>query len=265
MTCTCIRRLFRRPKAPRCFREFPAALKQAVLESELALLGFERSPPARVLASTRWNPDSLETYCSRCGATLCQLGTECVKCPDRRLPYVRVVRVGAYEEPLSSWVRAVKFSGWEAMGQRLGVQLARAFEEAMPQRRDMRTVIVPIPMPRLRRIVRGIDHAQVVARALATCLQMPLRQPLRQDGGVTQLARTASQRMRRKNPFTPRRLTRSLEGTTVVLVDDVLTSGKTARAAARELRQLGVKEVVLAVIAVADSPLSRDSRGRGSV
>ena len=240
-------------------------LKRVFLEGELTLLGFERSPPNRVLMESCWRRDPVHAYCGRCGRTVLSPGEECRHCRNQRLPHVRVVRLGSYEEPLSSWVRAVKFSGWEAMGQELGVQLARSFEEAFLDRGDVRTVVVPVPMPRLRRMVRGIDHAHVLARGFAAALQLPMRQPMWHGRGFTQATRTAAQRARRKSPFTPRRFSRSLKGFRVVLVDDVLTSGRTARAAARQIRQLGVKEVVIAVIAVADTPLSLDSGARGNI
>ena len=66
-----------------------------------------------------------------------------------------------------------------------------------------------------------------------------------------QASRTAAQRARRRNPIAVSRFARRLDGETVVLVDDVLTSSRTARAAAKAVRQLGAGEVMLAVVAVA--------------
>ena len=45
---------------------------------------------------------------------------------------------------------------------------------------------------------------------------------------------------------------RSLEGLDVVLVDDVLTTGRTARTAAECLRKMGPSRVLLAVLAVSE-------------
>ena len=101
-------------------------------------------------------------------------------------------------------------------------------------------------------MVRGIDHARVLARAFSEVTRIPLRQPIRQFGGVMQATLTASQRARRRSGFGRRWIRRSLRGRTVILVDDVLTSGKTARSAAIELQRLGAAEVILVVVAVAD-------------
>lgn len=49
-----------------------------------------------------------------------------------------------------------------------------------------------------------------------------------------------------------KRLFANLKGVSIVLVDDVLTTGRTARQAGRSLAQLGPSRIVLAVLAVAE-------------
>lgn len=229
----------------------PGTMERALLESERTLLGFERAPPTELLETTCWRRDSPASYCGRCGATLQQADEACGECTSWRLPYSCVVRLGAYEEPLASWIRVVKFSRWDAMGRRLGVELAHALEGRLAQQARRRTLVVPVPMPCLRRVIRGIDHARVLASALARSRELSMRNPLRQRSGATQASRTAAQRARRRNPIAVSRFARRLDGETVVLVDDVLTSSRTARAAAKAVRQLGAGEVMLAVVAVA--------------
>lgn len=227
--------------------------RMGLLEGEETLLGFERSPAARVLAASSWVPDRVVRYCERCGATRPALSFSCTRCVQQRPAWSRVVRLGAYQEPLSNWVREVKYARWHAMGRQLGRELGRKVSARCVLGGLLPDVIVPVPMPRMRSLVRGIDHARVVASGVAAELDLPLRCPLLQTPGRTQVSRTSSQRERRRSPFKRRWLARGVSQGTVLLVDDVLTSGRTARAMARAIRGLGAGKVVLAVVAVTDS------------
>ena len=138
------------------------------------------------------------------------------------------------------------------MGYMLGQLLGRAVLVRCVSGAFRPDLIVPVPMPMTRRLVRGIDHAGVIASGVAEELALPIRRPLYQAGGRTQVSRTPSARERRRNPFYPRRFHSDLDGRRVLLVDDVLTSGRTARAVARAVRRLGASKVVLAVLAVTE-------------
>ena len=133
-----------------------------------------------------------------------------------------------------------------------------------------RTVVVPMPMPWQRRLSRGIDHARVLATAVARRLDAPVHPVLVKPNGPPQMSLSRSGRARRgaagmKVRRGDRR--RSWQGLHVVVVDDVRTTGATMRGAIRLLRRGGPLRVIAAVLAVADHPgRSRDgpSRGGGS-
>lgn len=161
-----------------------------------------------------------------------------------------------------------------------------------PLQRDacMPRVVVPVPMPWLRRFERGIDHAQVLASAASAVLGCPCVQPLRQRLGGSQVEQGGrAARLQRTNRFVPRhrahggvarwcrawwhearsqrsvpsqqsapsrrgvpseRSARSLHGAEVIVVDDVRTTGATLQLMAEALRSLGAARVVGAVLAV---------------
>jgi ComF family protein len=224
-------------------------------ESERLLLGFERSPPGRLLQSSGWKPDDFSEYCSTCGIGVRPLRFACGCTDGVRRPHANVVRLGAYAEPLSSWVCMIKFERWRSMGELLARHLADALaaslEVTCPDRR--KPLLVPVPMPRIRRFSRGIDHTRVLVDVISARNGWPSRRVLRQTSGRPQAASNASQRASRRNPFRWNGRARSLEGQDVILVDDVLTTGRTARSAARLLRARGAGRVTLGVIAVTES------------
>lgn len=99
-----------------------------------------------------------------------------------------------------------------------------------------RAVVVPIPSSFRRRVRRGIDHAGAISRGVAGALGLPLRHALWREHrpmqrGLSPTAREANLKgsMHLRRGF-------DLAGATVLLVDDVCTSGATLRAACRALR-----------------------------
>ena len=221
---------------------------------ETELVGFRRSPPEDLIRSGSWYPDSSTEYCHRCGRRLSPHVLVCRDCPDREQHWRSIVRIGSYETPLSDWIRAMKFDRWHAMGRALGVRLSHAVRSHPTASRLSRPLVAPVPMPAGRMFARGIDHTGVLAGALSATSRLECCHPLRQRRGATQAGRSLSQRQRRANPFRPSWSISRVCGRHVILVDDVLTSGRTAHQAARVLRRHGARGVVVAVVAVVETP-----------
>ena len=114
--------------------------------------------------------------------------------------------------------------------------------------------IVPVPLGRLRRRERGYNQAEEVARHLArlrgcACAADGLR---RRKETRSQAGLDASQRENNvRDAFVALRTPR-LRARSILLVDDVLTTGATARAAAAALKAAGGEQVHLLTVARAD-------------
>lgn len=163
--------------------------------------------------------------------------------PPLRLP--GLIALGHYGGRLAEAIRAYKFG----RSRKLSVHFATRLAVEVQERGWTLTQVafVPLHPARLRR--RGFDQARLLAQALAPRLSVPCRPLLERTRRTAPQARlSARERLRNvQGSFAPRR---PVEGT-VLLVDDVFTTGATLGACSNALYRAGAGAVLLAVLAVA--------------
>jgi ComF family protein len=194
--------------------------------------------------------------CPRCAATvgsftLCEGG--CSRCRHVSYHFEGALRLGPYEGLLREMILRLKQNTGEMLADLLGDLWA---DQAGPKLGAVGAeVIIPVPLHWWRRLSRGYNQSEALARALARHLRLPCRPGwLRRVRNTPQQTRQtpAGRRENVKNAFRARPWA-SLRGKTVLLVDDVLTTGSTCSEAARALRAAGAARVVAAVLAHSQS------------
>lgn len=175
----------------------------------------------------------------------CTPGRACVHTRDVPEGVARVVSISTYDGPLGRLVRRGKYTPDRWIVDQAGALLA---DRAAPLVRT--GVIVPAPSSWRSRLGRGFSTGAVLARRVARVTGLPVRDVLRLKPGRRQA--TQNRDDRRANLAGRMRCDTDLRGP-VWLVDDVVTTGATAEAAARELLASGASEVSLLVVCRVES------------
>lgn len=115
-------------------------------------------------------------------------------------------------------------------------------EEAFMRSLSKDTLLVPIPLHPSKLHQRGFNHAELLTKSLAVYFKLPMEDVLiRQKKTVSQFGLTRDERKENlKDAF---RLEKRVVIPTVVLVDDIVTSGTTFSEAAHVLKRSGVRKV----------------------
>lgn len=192
--------------------------------------------------------------CSVCGEP--GAAGVCGECRRRPPPFAALRAAWSYRGPLPAVVRGLKFRRLDYLGAHLARDLAElvAGGPAAGGPGPGWDLVVPVPLHWRRRWLRGYNQAERIARPLARLLGAPCAEVLRRRRATrpqTGLARAA----RLSNPqgaFVLRRGRWPSAAGRVLLVDDVVTTGATLRAAAEVLRESGAREVV--AVAAARTP-----------
>ena len=181
--------------------------------------------------------------CSRCGLPLKATDLEtCAACLAKPPRLDRIRAAVAYDDISRSIAMRLKY------GRK--VALARTMTRYMqPLVGDVpsEALLVPVPLHRGRLWRRGFNQSAIVARELSRRTGLPVALDALRRTRATPPLKGMNMKQRRRTvagAFRPAKDV-DLRGRTVVLVDDVLTTGSTANACARVLKRAGAARVDL--------------------
>jgi predicted amidophosphoribosyltransferase len=186
-------------------------------------------------------PRIVPPLCERCGAPTAWPVRRCRECARRRIAFATARSAVQYDDAVRALV-----AGWKERALRRLVRSAVALvvEVVPPPAASMITFVPPDPDRGLR---RGHHPPGQLAEELARSWELPAEGLLRRRRAAMR-QRGLSRAERRRN-VAGAFVARSAVPSTVVLVDDVFTSGSTANAAASALRQAGARRIEVVTFA----------------
>ncbi len=207
-------------------------------------------------------PLDAEYFCSCCRTPFLNafpLDDEgkCALCRAGAVGYDAAYSFGAYDGPLRELIHLLKYGRVASLARPLAGFLVDAYPRE--QRFD---AIVPMPLHWWRRWARGFNQSALLAKEVGRRLGVRVWNVARRKrAGPPQAGLThARRRVNVAGAFTT---TRALpQGTRLLLLDDVLTTGATASACARALKRGGAAYVAVLALARADRRFGPVAGGR---
>lgn len=231
-----------RPNFNVLLRRFTAVAVDFCLPPRCGFCGLSR-PHDGICADCLRSLPLIDTGCRRCGSATPAGGT-CGRCRPRRDGLRQVVAAAHYAWPLDLAIQRFKFRGAIHYAPAFGT-LMRGVAARLDEPVD---VVVPMPLHWWRQARRGFNQAELLARAVADELELPVARCARRVRHTRpQSSLPAGER--RHNLAGAFRVDGRLPWRHPVIVDDVMTSGHSARELAAALRLAGAASVSLLVLA----------------
>jgi ComF family protein len=190
--------------------------------------------------------------CPRCAGTVgefADVSNGCSECRGERFYFDSALRLGPYDGRLRDLILAMKNRPGEALADSVGRLWAVHHAERF--RALGVDLVVPVALHWWRRLRRGFNQSEYLSGGIARSLGLEHRPGWLRRVRPTRSQTELSASERRENVRGAFRAGRGaiLAGRSVLLIDDVLTTGSTASEAARALRVGGAGAVHVAVLA----------------
>lgn len=192
--------------------------------------------------------DEIGLACPRC-AEPTEQGATCARCRSAALPLERIVSPWRFGGQLAVAIRRLKLAGHTEVARSIAPLWAPLIAAAA----EPDAMVVPVPTHWRRRFRRGFDHAWLLA--VYACAAVALPRPIAALRKVrpSPPQSTLSAADRRGNLRDAFAVRVPVTGRSIVLVDDVATTGTTLSECARVLLAAGATRVVGVVLARATS------------
>lgn len=190
-----------------------------------------------------------EPRCMKCGAELTDASQEyCKTCAMKKHVYDRGLALFRYESVRTSVYR-LKYRGRKEYAEFYGREMARCF--AQPIRYWKPEVLIPVPMHKAKERARGYNQATALAEVMGRYCGIPVRTDLVERRRKTRPMKelnAGERQINLKNAFHISQDVVKLK--TVMLVDDIYTTGSTIDEIAKGLRAAGVAKVYYVALAI---------------
>lgn len=173
----------------------------------------------------------------------------CKKCKDKEESSLTGIIMGAYygEGPIKKGLINLKYKGIKGVAENFAKIQTEKVKEYLP---SSKFLIMPVPAYRTKKYKRGYNQAEVLAKHLAKNTGLPINEKILKKTKDTQAQVFLSGQKRRENlssAFDYKGQTLAVKN--ILLVDDVITTGVTLEACAKELKKAGAKSVWAVVVA----------------
>ena len=187
-----------------------------------------------------------DNYCEHCGRQLFSKSQYCSTCKENLTELAFSRSAFNYGRPINNLIKKMKYDNGRYVAKMLAKYLFEAY-----RRYDLRVDILTfVPMTERAKYKRGYNQSEILCRTLAESLSLEV------FDGIIKIKETERQaKLKRKERESNLSKAfkimkkKNIKGKTVLIVDDVSTTGSTAKALASKLLKAGAIEVGLLTVA----------------
>ena len=188
-------------------------------------------------------------HCPACGRTAAYENQRCGQCGDTRFHFDRAWATAWYDGPMKALIFAFKFGGQKHLKKYFSGRLIDFTEQHIG--RDLFEGVVPVPLEEERKLSRGFNQCELLSKPLAQHFgKMHWAGLLKREPSGSPQSRLAKNERETnvKGGFTvtnPALASRR----SILLIDDILTTGQTASECAHALKDAGATSVCVLALA----------------
>ena len=186
-------------------------------------------------------------WCMKCGKKMLHEGEFCKDCQRKEHKFIRGRALYEYDSAALSVYR-FKYGGRQEYGDFYGEEIAAFLGDFIRSVRP--DCLIPVPLHRKRRIARGYNQAEVLARVVGRCLEIPVCADLvvrKKNTAPLKYENAFGRQNNLKKAFIMARNDVKLKR--VIIVDDIYTTGSTIDALASVLESAGIREIYFIALA----------------
>lgn len=176
--------------------------------------------------------------CELCGRPI-PVNNICVQCRGKKHYYEKCYCVYEYKDKVKRFVHNMKFYGVRQNCYYAAMQMQLFYHNNGIESCDY---VVPVPMFSLNRIGRGYNHAQLIAKTFSRLTGIKYKNALcKYKHTLPQHRLKGNDRLKNlKNAFC---VNKNVKDKTILLIDDVYTTGSTVNECSRMLKKAGARAV----------------------
>lgn len=188
-------------------------------------------------------------YCQKCGKELKDTrAVFCHDCANREHAYDSGMALFDYLS-VSDSIYRFKYRGRQEYAAYYGERMARVLGKRILALHP--DALVPVPIHEEKKRQRGYNQAETVARELGGILDIPVETKLIKRVRKTKPMKDLSAQERQNNLKRAFKICKNdVKLNTIIIIDDIYTTGSTVDAMARELRHAGIKHIYFAALAI---------------
>lgn len=188
-------------------------------------------------------------FCHKCGAPPERDKTTCKHCRGIRFHFKKARAVGIYTSPLSEMIHFLKYDRKTNIAKRLGILMGNVFQSDSDL--FLSDIIVPVPLHRIRKRERGYNQSKLLAEVISHISGKTLVTDsiIRKKATKSQTMLATEERVENLKDAFAVVAPEKIKGKSIVIIDDVLTTGTTLEEMAKTLVKGGAESVYCLVLA----------------